>query len=50
MMTVRVADFEADYAALREIRFTVFVDEQNVPEDIEIDDRWISNTNHCDAV
>ena len=38
MMTVRIADFEADYPALRAIRFTVFVDEQNVPEDIEIDD------------
>ena len=38
MLTVRIADFEADYAALRAIRFTVFVDEQRVPEDIEIDD------------
>jgi predicted GNAT family N-acyltransferase len=38
MVTVRIADFEADYAALRAIRFTVFVDEQRVPEDIEIDE------------
>ena len=38
MMTVRIADFEADYAALRAIRFTVFVDEQRVPEELEIDD------------
>jgi predicted GNAT family N-acyltransferase len=38
MITVRIADFEADNAALRAVRFTVFVDEQNVPEEIEIDD------------
>ncbi len=38
MVTVRIADFDADYAALRAIRFTVFVDEQRVPEEIEIDD------------
>jgi predicted GNAT family N-acyltransferase len=39
MLTVRVADFEADNAAIRHIRFAVFVDEQHVPEDLEIDDR-----------
>lgn len=39
MITVRVADFDADNAAIRRIRFTVFVDEQHVPEELEIDDR-----------
>jgi predicted GNAT family N-acyltransferase len=36
---VRIADFESDYEALRFVRFAVFVDEQRVPEAIEIDDR-----------
>ena len=39
MLTVRIADFVADHAEIRAIRFTVFVDEQQVPESIEIDDR-----------
>jgi predicted GNAT family N-acyltransferase len=34
---VRVADFDADYASLRAVRFTVFVDEQQVPAEIEMD-------------
>jgi predicted GNAT family N-acyltransferase len=38
-MHVRIADFDADQAAIRHIRFTVFVDEQHVPEDLEMDDR-----------
>lgn len=40
-MTVRVyaADFDADYDEIRRIRFQVFVDEQRVPEDIEMDER-----------
>ena len=38
-MYVRIADFDADYAAIRAIRFTVFVDEQRVPPDEELDDR-----------
>ena len=38
-MQVRLADFEDDYAALRDIRFAVFVDEQAVPEEIELDER-----------
>jgi predicted GNAT family N-acyltransferase len=38
MISVRIADFDADNAALRAVRFTVFVDEQRVPEEIEIDD------------
>ncbi|MBN1240234.1 MAG: GNAT family N-acetyltransferase [Gammaproteobacteria bacterium] len=36
---VRIADFGADNAAIRRIRFAVFVDEQKVPEEIEIDER-----------
>jgi predicted GNAT family N-acyltransferase len=36
---VRQADFAADYAAIRGIRFTVFVDEQRVPAELEMDER-----------
>ena len=39
MLTVRIADFTADHAEIRGIRFAVFVDEQRVPESIEIDAR-----------
>jgi predicted GNAT family N-acyltransferase len=39
MVKVRVADFDADNAAIRHVRFAVFVGEQRVPEDIEMDDR-----------
>ena len=35
---VRVADFAADYESLRAVRFTVFVGEQQVPAEIEMDD------------
>ena len=38
-MRIERASFETDYAAIRHVRFTVFVDEQRVPEDIELDDR-----------
>ena len=38
-MRVERASFESDYAAIRRVRFTVFVDEQRVPEDIELDER-----------
>ncbi|HEX5049254.1 MAG TPA: GNAT family N-acetyltransferase [Gammaproteobacteria bacterium] len=38
-MRVERASFEHDYAAIRHVRFTVFVDEQRVPEDIELDER-----------
>lgn len=38
-MQVRQADFTADYAAIRAVRFAVFVDEQRVPEDEEVDER-----------
>ena len=39
MLTVRTADFAADHAEICGIRFAVFVDEQSVPESIEIDGR-----------
>lgn len=42
-MRVTLADFTADYAAIRQVRFTVFVDEQRVPAEIEMDDR----DRHC---
>lgn len=38
-MHVRTADFGADYAAIRRIRFAVFVDEQRVPPELELDER-----------
>lgn len=38
-MQVRLADFVTDYAALRAVRFAVFVDEQRVPADEELDER-----------
>ena len=38
-MRIRPASFESDHAAIRHVRFTVFVDEQHVPEDIELDER-----------
>ena len=37
-LLVRIADLDADMEAIRAIRFTVFVDEQNVPEELEMDD------------
>jgi predicted GNAT family N-acyltransferase len=36
---VRLADFARDHDAIRKIRFAVFVEEQRVPSEIEIDDR-----------
>lgn len=39
MPSIRIADFDADNAAIRRVRFAVFVDEQRVPPDIEIDER-----------
>ncbi len=38
-MKIRTAKFDDDYEALRAVRFAVFVDEQNVPVQIEMDDR-----------
>ena len=38
-LLVRVADFTADFASLRRVRETVFIDEQRVPRELEFDDR-----------
>src|SRR5690606_15556101 len=38
-MRVRTADFTNDYDDIHRIRFAVFVDEQRVPEELELDDR-----------
>ena len=38
-MVVRDADFAADFASIRFVRTTVFIDEQRVPLDLEFDDR-----------
>jgi predicted GNAT family N-acyltransferase len=38
-MNVTPADFARDHADIRRVRFTVFVDEQRVPADLEMDDR-----------
>lgn len=38
-MRIRLADYSADYAAIRAIRFAVFVDEQRVPAELEMDER-----------
>jgi len=36
---VRNADFTADFASIRRVRETVFIDEQRVPRELEFDDR-----------
>jgi predicted GNAT family N-acyltransferase len=36
---VRDADFTADFASIRLVRETVFIDEQRVPRELEFDDR-----------
>jgi predicted GNAT family N-acyltransferase len=41
-MKISVADFEGDYAAIRGVRFAVFVDEQQIPRELEMDDRDIA--------
>jgi len=35
----RDADFTADFASIRRVRETVFIDEQRVPRELEFDDR-----------
>ena len=40
-MKIIVADFERDYASIRGVRFAVFVDEQQIPRELEMDDRDI---------
>lgn len=42
-MRVRDADFTADFASIRHVRATVFIDEQRVPLELEFDDR----DGHC---
>ena len=41
-MNITVADFERDYAAIRSVRFAVFVDEQQIPRHLEMDDRDVA--------
>ena len=38
-MRVRDADFTADFASIRLVRATVFIDEQRVPRELEFDER-----------
>jgi predicted GNAT family N-acyltransferase len=38
-LLVRDADFTADFASIRRVRETVFIDEQRVPRELEFDDR-----------
>jgi predicted GNAT family N-acyltransferase len=38
-LRVRDADFTADFASIRHVRSTVFIDEQRVPLELEFDDR-----------
>lgn len=38
-LLVRDVDFTADFASLRHVRETVFIDEQRVPRELEFDDR-----------
>jgi predicted GNAT family N-acyltransferase len=38
-LLVRDADFSADFASIRRVRETVFIDEQRVPRELEFDDR-----------
>ena len=38
-MRARDADFTADFASIRRVRETVFIDEQRVPRELEFDDR-----------
>ena|SRR5688572_5045645 len=43
-MQIRTADFGTDYADIRRIRIEVFVEEQGVPEELELDERDIACT------
>lgn len=38
MIRIRIADFERDRDTIREVRFAVFVEEQAVPPELEMDD------------
>jgi predicted GNAT family N-acyltransferase len=41
-MNIVVADFERDIDAIRGVRFAVFVDEQQIPRELEMDDRDVA--------
>ena len=43
-MNIILANFERDYAAIRGVRFAVFVDEQQIPRELEMDDRDVACT------
>jgi predicted GNAT family N-acyltransferase len=45
-MRIAAASFERDYDAIRYVRFAVFVDEQRIAADLEMDDRDA----HCEHV
>jgi predicted GNAT family N-acyltransferase len=45
-MEIAAADFVRDYDAIRFVRFAVFVDEQRIDADLEMDDR----DEHCEHV
>jgi predicted GNAT family N-acyltransferase len=55
-MKITVADFERDYIAIRGVRFAVFVDEQRIPRELEMDDRdaacvhWLATDERGNAV
>jgi len=55
-MNIAAADFERDYASLHAVRFAVFVDEQKIPSDLEMDDRdaechhWLATDERGDAI
>jgi predicted GNAT family N-acyltransferase len=38
-LIVREADFSADFAAIRDVRTRVFIEEQRVPRELEFDER-----------
>jgi len=55
-MNIVQADFQRDYAALRAVRFAVFVDEQQIPRELEMDDRdadclhWLATDEHGEPI
>jgi predicted GNAT family N-acyltransferase len=55
-MNVSTADFERDYASIRSVRFAVFVDEQQIPPELEMDDRdaecdhWLATDERGEAI
>jgi predicted GNAT family N-acyltransferase len=55
-MKITTADFERDYAAIRSVRFAVFVDEQQIPSELEMDDRdtechhWLATDERGNAI